>query len=48
MSQALGGTVTLEWQSTQTNTLVVGRSYTSSIVPRHTGQMGIGLPWLGV
>ena len=42
-SHALGGTVTLVWQSTHTNTWVVGRSYTSSI-PRHSGQIGIGLP----
>jgi hypothetical protein len=46
-SHALGGTVTLLWQSTHTKTLVVGRSYTSSILPRQTGQIGIGMPWLG-
>jgi hypothetical protein len=46
-SHALGGTVTPLWQSTQTKTLVVGRSYTSSILPRQTGQIGIGLPKVG-
>ena len=48
MSHALSGTEMPVKQSTQTQTSTVGRSYTSFILPRHTGQLGIASHTSGV